>query len=227
MTETMGAVSADTGTGAKRAPWGLADAFAAGVAFFVPLLFVAGFKVPSWGARWLALPLLAAGGLGVLPRLWRWSAPRRRARRAVLAASAFAVWVGASALFATDHTVAVWGRYPLGTGLVFFWAAVGAWAVGAAAAAGGAHRTARIEGALLAACLINALIAVLEKLADLSAYNLGLFQGRAPGLRQPRLPRGTVGRGVVAGRMPARWAEPASRARIARRQRGRPVGGGD
>ena len=152
---------------------GAREVFWAAAALIVPLLFVNAFDLPAWAPRYVVLPLLAGVGVTCLPPLLR-----RTQRRTVALAMAFGGWAAVATVTAPNSTVALWGRYPLGTGLVFVIALVGAWAGGACTR----HRAAaHIERALIWGCVINAAVAVLQKVFDLSAFGLGTFAGRSPG----------------------------------------------
>jgi O-antigen ligase len=151
-----------------------AELLAAGTGFVLPVLFVTAFTLSAWGPRDAALPVVAAGGLSVVARVL--TGPLRRP---ALLATSFLVWALVATAAAPNPTVAFWGRYSLGTGWVFVAALVGAWTLGAAARPGAASL---IERAILAACLVNAAVAFLQQLFNLSALQLGLYQGRSPGL---------------------------------------------
>jgi O-antigen ligase len=138
------------------------------------VLFVTSFTLSSWAPRYVVLPLVAAGGLVVLPRVLG-----GHRRRPAWLATAFLGWALLATLAAPNRTIALWGRYSLGTGLLFVAALVGAWMLGAACRPSAAVL---IERAILAACLVNAAVAFLQQLLDLSALGLGLYGGRAPGL---------------------------------------------
>ncbi|HWW53752.1 MAG TPA: O-antigen ligase family protein [Acidimicrobiales bacterium] len=162
---------------AHRRPAGgyRATELAAGaVGLLLPVLFVTSFKIVAWTPKYLALPLIAAAGACVVPAVLA-----RAQRRAALLALAFGAWAGLATLTAPDHNVAFWGRYSIGTGLVFVLALIGAWMLGAAMRPGTAGL---IEQVLLVACLANAGVALLQQLTDLSSYGLALYAGRSAGL---------------------------------------------
>ena len=117
---------------------------------------------------------LVVAGAGA-PRLARLTASSPAAR----AATAFAGVALLAALLADDRRTAFFGHYIWGTGWLFVLALVGAWAIGRSASGPGVRL---IERALLAAGLVNAGFAVLEMSVDLTAFELGRFGGRAPGL---------------------------------------------
>ena len=152
-----------------------ANELAAGaVALLLPVVFVTSFKIVAWTPKYLALPLIAAGGACVVPAVLA-----SAQRRAALLALTFGAWAGAATLAAPDHNVAFWGRYSIGTGLVFVLALVGAWMLGAALRPGAIGL---IEQVLLVACLANAAVAVLQNSTDLSSFGLATYAGRSAGL---------------------------------------------
>jgi O-antigen ligase len=150
------------------------ESFWVGVALFLPLLFINAFALPAWAPRYAMLPVIAGVGLTGVPALLL-----RRPRRTAILAAAFGAWAALASGAAGNSTVALWGRYPLGTGLVFVLALIGAWAGGASLRA---PARGQIERALLAACVVNASVAVVQKVVDLSAYGLATFEGRSAGL---------------------------------------------
>ena len=144
----------------------------------MPLAFVTSFKLAAWTPKYLIVPLVAAAGVCVTPSVLR-GRSRATARRPALLALLFAGWAALATLAAPDRNVALWGRYSTGTGLVFVLALVGAWMLGVSmrpAAAGLLERT------LLAACVVSALVALVQQVTDLSSYGLALYQGRSAAL---------------------------------------------
>jgi len=143
---------------------------ASGIALVVPLASVPVVAVAPWAVRWAMLPAIAGLGLPLL------AASRERAARWALA------WLGWAALataLAPQPVVAFWGEYRVGTGLVFLAAVAGAWAIGARAGAAAARPVAT---ALLVGCTVNAAIAVVAQLTDLTAFGVAPLEGRAVGL---------------------------------------------
>jgi O-antigen ligase/polysaccharide polymerase Wzy-like membrane protein/tetratricopeptide repeat protein len=155
----------------RRQPLAL---FAAGCAFVLPLLFLTFVAVPSWAPRHAVLALEAAVGLPALVLLL----VRSDARGPALAAAAFGAWALVAAATSAEQTTAFWGLFAWGTGALFVLALVGSWAVGLSA--GGSAP--RIETALVAAAVVNAAVAIVQTVADLSSYHLELVDGRATGL---------------------------------------------
>jgi O-antigen ligase len=143
---------------------------AAGIALVVPLASVPVVDLPTWALRWTLLPALAGLGLPLLVM------SRERAARWALA------WLGWAALataLAPQPVLAFWGEYRVGTGLVFLAAVAGAWAIGARAGAGAARPVAT---ALLVGCTVNAVVAIVAQLSDLTAFGVAPLGGRAVGL---------------------------------------------
>src|SRR5439155_4183415 len=81
-----------------------------------------------------------------------------------------------------------------GTGLLFVLALVGCWAIGSGAGDDGRRW---IATALLAGALVNAGIAVLQSLVDLSTYHLELVDARPPGLLGNSVFLGALAAGAV------------------------------
>jgi hypothetical protein len=114
-----------------------------------------------------------------------------------------------SALVSHNPLIGMLGLYYWGTGWLFIAALVGAWAIGRSLderAAG------LVQGAVLAAALLNAVVALLETVADLTALHLGRFGDRAPGLLGNPIHLGAfVGAAIAivvprAARAPWRWS---------------------
>ena len=175
----MTVTASDAGAGRTdgeggRIPYGALEGAAAGVAVVVPLLFINAFKLPSVDGRVAALPVLTGLGAVALPRVLRGPS-----RVPALVGLAWAGWACLCAALAPNLTVAVWGRYGVGTGLLFVLAVLGCWVLGASV---GAPAAPLVERALLVACLANAGVAVLQQFVDLSPYGLALYGGRSAGL---------------------------------------------
>lgn len=162
----------DTSRAARR-PLGL---FAMAVAFLLPVVFSPSTHSGFWAPKASLLPLVAAVGLPQLVGHLRAGSPTRRP---AVAATAFLAVAALSAALAETTTIAVFGAYGLGTGLLFVAALVGAWAIGAAL--DDAER-ADVGRAFLLAVLVNAAVALLSLVVDLGRLDLGLFEGRATGL---------------------------------------------
>jgi len=151
-----------------------AELAAAAAGLLPPLLFATSFKLVAWTPKYLALPLIAAAGFCMIPAVLRGAQ-----RRVALLALAFGAWAGVATIAATDRNVAFWGRYSIGTGLLFVMALIGAWMLGAAMRPGA---TRLVERALLIACVVNAGVALVQQVVDLSSYGLAVYQGRSAGL---------------------------------------------
>ena len=158
---------------AARRPLGL---FAMAVAFLLPVVFSPSTNSTFWAPKAELLPVVAAVGLVQLAGHLRRNSP---VRVPALAATAFLGIAALSTALADTTNVAVFGLYGQGTGLLFVAALVGAWALGAAL--DDAERS-DVGRALLAAVLVNVAFALLSTVVDLTAFDLGLYQGRAMGL---------------------------------------------
>jgi O-antigen ligase len=146
--------------------------FAAVVAFLLPVVFSPSVYGTFWSpAAAICLVVAAVGGV----RLLRLTVHDRAARAAIAFVGAALV----SALLAHNRTIAFFGLYQWGTGWLFVLSLAGAWAIGRSV-----PLTSRrlVEDALLAAVLLNASVALLELVFDLSSLHLGKYGGRAPGL---------------------------------------------
>jgi O-antigen ligase len=148
--------------------------FAGATALLVPLLFSTVVAGPFWSPRYALLAVEAAVGLPVLVALLR-----SDSRPPAAAALAFAAWALLSFAFAPHRALAFWGSFLWGTGLLFVLALAGLWAVGVSA---GAQGTRWVERGLLIGAGLNAGVALLQMLVDLSSYQLWTFDGRASGL---------------------------------------------
>jgi putative inorganic carbon (HCO3(-)) transporter len=155
------------GTAARR-PLGL---FAAAVAFLLPVVFSPSTNSTFWAPKAALLPVVAAVGLPYLVRL--------RREPAAIAAAAFLGIAALATLLAATPTVAVFGLYGQGTGLLFVAALVGAWAIGRVLVD---DERADVGRALLGGVLLNVAFALLSTIVDLTSFELGLYQGRAMGL---------------------------------------------
>jgi O-antigen ligase len=127
-----------------------------------------------WTPRYALLPLEALVGLCLVLTLLRTSL-----RAPAALGIGFATWAVLSTALSPDPLMAVWGEWLWGTGLVFALALVGMWGIGALAGSRGAQL---IENGLVLAAVINAVLALVETLFDLTSIDLGPFAGRAVGL---------------------------------------------
>jgi O-antigen ligase len=172
------------------------------VAFLLPVVFSPSVQATFWTPA-AALCLIVAG-VGA-PRLVRLARDDAAAR----AACAFVAIALVSALLASNRTLSFFGLYVWGTGWLFVLCLASAWAIGRSLAGRG---VALVERALVAAAILNAVIALLEMALDLTSLQLGKFDGRAMGLLgNPIHLGGFVGAAIalVAPRFstrPARWA---------------------
>jgi len=153
---------------------GLPDLIAAAFGLVAPLLFIRGLAAPFWSARFAALLIL--GTVGLISLL---SLVRTRLRVLVIASVMFGGWATVSTLLSPAPMMAVVGKFGLGSGLLFIWGLVGAWALGAAVSSGG---RALLERTLMIAVVVNASMSLIEASHDLSWLGLGLFKGRPVGL---------------------------------------------
>lgn len=127
-----------------------------------------------WSPKAAVVPLLAALGSVALVRLV-WSDLRKPA----IAGIVFVGVASASTIASPNPALAFFGKYQLGTGLVFVAALLGGWAIGAQMTPPD-----RVLLARAVACGIglNILIAVTESVVDLSGFQLFLVADRTPGL---------------------------------------------
>jgi O-Antigen ligase len=144
------------------------------LALVLPVLFVPSLAGEFWLPRYALLPLEAVVGLCLVVCLLRTSL-----RIPALLGLAFAAWATLSTLVSPDRAMALWGEWLWGTGLLFVLALVGMWGIGAFAGRRGAQL---IEGGLVLAAAINALVALTETMINLTSIDLGPFAGRAVGL---------------------------------------------
>ena len=161
--------------GRGRAQWPLA---AVGVAAVLPFAATTTMGSSSWALRWALLPAIAGLGLPCLvaAALGRQGPAARRTARWALA---WLGWAAVATVAAPDRTLALWGEYSVGTGLIFLAAVAGAWALGLRA---GERAGRRIATVLLVGCAANAALAVAEQLVDLSALGVAPYQGRSAAL---------------------------------------------
>lgn len=163
----------------------------------------AGFWSP---AAALCLVVAAVG----LPRLV--VLVRARTTEAVAASAFLAIGLVAT-LLAPNKVLGFLGLYFWGTGWLFTATLAGAWAVGRSL--GRAHVVV-VERALLAAALLNAVVALLESAVDLTSLHLGQYGGRSPGLLGNPIHLGAFAAAaltLVAPRFaasPLRWSLPAA-----------------
>jgi O-antigen ligase len=148
---------------------------AAGIALVLPVASAPVAELPTWALRWALLPALA--GLG-LPPLVASALRPGVARGTARWALAWLAWAALATALAPQPVVAFWGEYRVGTGWVMLAAVAGAWAIGARAGERGARV---VASALLAACAVNAGVAVASELVDLSSLGMAPLGGRAVG----------------------------------------------
>ncbi len=153
--------------------WGAA---AAAIGVVLPLAATTAVEYPGWSLRWALLPAIAGIGVPALIGLAASPGPVRRAARWALQ---WLAWAALAALLSPQRTLALWGQYQVGTGLVFLGALAGAWAVGVRA---GERSSRLVADALLVGCLVNAALAVAEQLVNLGAYGVSTLDGRSAGL---------------------------------------------
>ena len=162
---------------------------------------------PFWSAR--AAVFLAIAGVGT-PRLVMLL--RTDARPAAIAGLVFIGWAAISTDLSTDRGMALLGRYGQGTGLLFIIAIVAAWALGCSLPASGRHL---VEQAVLAGAVVNAAVAVLQTVFDLSSLHLQDFGRRAAGLLGNAVHLGAIAAAALAlvaprllgrGRLGVAWA---------------------
>jgi hypothetical protein len=122
---------------------------------------------------------------------------------------AFVAVAFVSAVLASNRTLSFFGLYVWGTGWLFVLSLAAAWAIGRSLPRRGVTL---VERALLAAAVLNAVIAALEMSFDLTTLQLGKVGGRAIGLLgNPIHLGGFAGSAIVLlgsrfDRRPARWA---------------------
>lgn len=144
------------------------------MAFLLPVVFSPSVHATFWSPAAALCVVVAAVGLPRLAALWR--GPSRPIAGLALAFGLVAVL---GVVLSRQPLLATVGLYGWGTGLVFTLALVGAWAVGRSLDERGARL---VADALLAAVVVNATVAVLQTVMDLSTFSVGLYDGRAHGL---------------------------------------------
>jgi hypothetical protein len=172
------------------------------VAFLLPVVFSPSVQATFWTPA--AAICLVVAGVGA-PRLVRLARHDVAAR----AACAFVAVAFVSALLASNRTLSFFGLYVWGTGWLFVLCLAAAWAIGRSVPHRGVEL---IERALVAAAIINAVVATLEMSFDLTSFQLGKIDGRAIGLLgNPIHLGGFVGAAIVLlssrfERRPMCWA---------------------
>jgi len=158
-------------TAEPRTPLGL---FAAVLTLLMTIAYSPVLNYQSWTPKAALVPLVLAVGLPCL-----WANRRGASRQAAIAGMALVLVAALSALFAVNHTTAVFGLYGWGTGLLFVAALPAAWAIGTRLD----ERARRdVRRALVAGIVANVAIAVLELRLDLEFARLTLVEERPPGL---------------------------------------------
>src|SRR4051812_8422291 len=148
--------------------------FAAAGAFLLLVGFSTAMAAPFWSTRTAIFLVVAAIGAPRLIMLLRTAA-----RPVAVAGLVFIGWAAVSTALSGDRTMAVLGRYDQGTGLVFVVGIVSVWALGCSLPGSGRRL---VQRAVLAGALVNAAIAVLQTVFDLSSLHLQNAEGRAAGL---------------------------------------------
>lgn len=128
----------------------------------------------AWSPKAALVPLILAAGLPLLVLR------AARADRVAQAGVVFGLVAIVSAVFAVNHTTAVFGLYGWGTGALFVLALPSAWAIGRQAVDVRSRR--RIELAVLVAVGLNLAVVFLQSAFDLDWARLELAEGRATGL---------------------------------------------
>lgn len=167
--------------GTSHRPFTIAGTGTAGVVFLVLVGFLPDTNSVFWPPKAALVLLMIPLGFPRLLWLAGSSSPScRTARAPARAALAFLVVAALSALFADTRTTAVFGLYLWGTGLLFVAALASAWAIGATLEDGERRL---VTGALLAGVAVNAVVAILQMVADMSSIDLTRFDGRSPGIQ--------------------------------------------
>lgn len=149
--------------------------FAGSVALLLPLFTHPSVLLSPFSLRYAALAIVIAVGGVLLANLVRSSA-----RTPAIVALGLAGWALLSATLSPQPAMSLWGMFGLGTGALFVCALAASWAVGLTSGEGG---RALVERGLLAGAIVNAAVAVLQTLLDLTAFDLPLYEhNRAPGL---------------------------------------------
>lgn len=152
------------------------DLVAPAIGLLLSVLFVHGVSGAYFLPRYALILVVVALGLPLLvAALWT----RQRVPAAV--ALGFLAWATVSTVFSPNRRMAFWGEWLWGDGLVFLLALAGAWALGVHASPRGRRF---LEAALVGAAVVNALVAVLQTLVDLSSIDMALLDNRPVGLWQ-------------------------------------------
>lgn len=191
------APSINKATSVPRTPLGL---FAATYVFVSTVAFSPVVNYQAWTPKAALLPLLiAAGGplLFLLARL-----PEHRP--ASIAAIFFVGVAAISTLLSPHPTIAAFGLYGWGTGLIFCVALACAWALGRVL-----DERARtdVNVALVAGFAINLAVAISQRFFDLSSFRLELTHQRSSGLLGNPVNLGALAGAVLALALIA-WARP-------------------
>jgi O-antigen ligase len=178
-----------------------AGILAAATAFLLPIAFNPAGHAIFWAPKASVATVAGFSGLPLLVGL-----ARTRARRAALAGCAFLLLATVATVLAADPLPAVTGLYGWGTGLVFLFASVGLWAVGASTAR---QDQGVIVAGLLAGVGVSSCIGLLQALDLVNAASLEAAS-RASGLsgnatRLATLAAGVAALGVHRARTGLRW----------------------
>lgn len=176
------------------------ELFAAAIAGLLPVVYNPLGAAPHWSARAALLLLCLAVGLPLLLQL---VVDGDGAARAGLAFVAAAV---AAALLSSRPLLAFLGPYALSGGALFVGSLVALWALGRVQRPEGASL---IRAAILTAALVNAVVAVVQLLTDLTPIGIGLAEGRATGLLGSPLWLGMLVSAAPALTLPALQHRPA------------------
>ena len=147
----------------------------AALALVLPIAFSSALSAPSWTPK--AAILLFALPLGLLAL-----APLVRSPVRYVAGAAL-VWVAIAAVStatSSNPSLAFFGAYGAGTGLLFVAALPAMWALGVRAGASGGGRL--VGSAVLAAAVVNAAFSIAQATFELDRFGLGLFEQRSAGL---------------------------------------------
>lgn len=157
---------------AGRRPWAIAVA-----AFVLCVAALPELSSASWIDETAVLIALGAIGLPVtVYRAWGRTAPTRWPARAALGFVAVGV---VSTLASATPVLATVGMYDWAGGLLFMAALAGVWGLGTLVASDGRDR---LEQALIAGAVVNAVVALLQVTVGLSSIGVGLDNGQADGL---------------------------------------------
>jgi O-antigen ligase len=161
---------------------GTVGGYAVGLGAFLLITAWAGRAVDPWAAQYGVLIVLGAAGLPLL--VWRAlgrgaTGPGRTEMWAARAAAGFVAVTAIATALARTPWLAIAGTYLQGTGLVFFVGLAGCWALGT----GLRGRDRRfLESALIAGAVVNSVVMVAQRFADLSGLQLPSFSGQPDGL---------------------------------------------